>query len=231
MGFFVYNRFPERESGFFMAKIDAAENIQAVIEQNKKDALDALQHLYAKPCQQMALFEEFAACKETPNKHHKNTLGFTLQDESYARFRALGYSQVESWRMAHPQSHASRETMYGKACRVEKKDKIQARILFWKEKISQECLMSTTELFARITEIARERGKEQLEALKMIGNIHGVFKAEKGLPGSKDNPLVVQRVDFSAVEEENKAPKKIRFTGECITADVTDFGAQEITGG
>ena len=231
MGFFIYTASPKGRAVFFMSKINAAENMQAVIEQNKKDAQQALQHLYSQPCAQMQLFEEFAALSEKPNKHSKNSLGFTLQDESYARFRALGYSQVESWRMAHPQSGASRETMYGKACRVEKKDKIQARILFWKEKISQECLMSTTELFARITELARERGKEQLEALKMIGNIHGVFKAEKGLPGSKDNPLVVQRVDFSAVEEENKAPKKIGFTGECITADVTDFGAQEITGG
>lgn len=177
-----------------MDKIQLVENFGKVVEQNEKDAQEALRHVYAAVRTQPSLFEEYA---EQKPYLRRNNEGYTLADETYARLRACGYKQVDAWRMSHPASKANISTMYSKASILEKKDKIRTRISFWKNKISQECLMSTTELFARITEIARERGKEQLDALKLIGQIHGVFKAEKDLPGSADNPLVVKSINYA----------------------------------
>lgn len=183
-----------------MAKTDAADNLRAVAEQNERDAKNALQSVYARMPVQTQLFEAWAEQKPVLRKTH----GYTLADETYARLRASGYNQTESWRLSHPKSAASLSTCYSKASRLEKQDKIQARIKYWKERIASECLMSTTELFARLSEMARKGGKDAKGALELIGKIHGVFNADKGLPGGADNPLVVQVIDFRAGAQERE---------------------------
>ncbi len=178
--------------------MDEKNNLQEVIAQNEREAREALSHLYGQSSVQMQLFEEWAENKPKGPARRKNPQGLTLAEETYCRLRACGYTRTDSWRKAHPQSTAADSTIWPKASRLDKQDKVQARIEYWKRKITDEALMGTTELFARLTETARARGKDSLDALKLIGQIHGVFKAEKDLPGSASNPLVVQCVDFAA---------------------------------
>lgn len=174
------------------------ENLQDVIAQNERQARAALERGFGQSPAQLQLFEAFCEEKASRKKNHKNEHGYTLAEEAYARFRACGHNRTESWKLAHPQSAASDATAWSKASRLDKEDKIQARILFWQEKMAAECLMSTTELFALLTKTARGEGKDAIRAQELIGKIHGVFQAEKGLPGSQGNPLVVQCVDFVA---------------------------------
>lgn len=185
------------------------DNLEKVIAQNEKEAQEALAHPYGQSSVQLQLFEEFSACTAAEKKNPKNKYGCTLTEETYARFRACGYNQTDSWKKAHPTTLATNNTIYSKASRLEKQDKIQARIAVWKEKILAEALMSKTEFYQRVTEWARKGGKEGLDALKMIGQILGEFKAEKGLPGSSEEPLVV-----TFLEEEKPATKVDGFKGE-----------------
>ncbi|WP_178337434.1 hypothetical protein [Candidatus Avelusimicrobium facis] len=173
------------------------DNLQAVLAQNEKEALQALCRPYGQSSVQLQLFEEWAEQTAQAKTQPKNTYGLTLAEETYCRLRASGYNRTDAWRKAHPKSHASEKTVWPKASRLDKKDKVQARIAYWKEKLLGEALMSTTELFARLTEMARAGGKDAKGALELIGKIHGVFKAEKDLPGSAGNPLRVECIDFA----------------------------------
>ena len=172
------------------------QNLQAVLEKNREEAQQAMQRLYAPAPVQPSLFEDIPL-KTLFNPKAKTSAGLTAQADAYARFRALGYSRSASWRMSHLDSAAQPPTVWSKASRLEKQDRVQARILFWRERIEKECLMSTTELFARLSEMARSGGKDAKGALELIGRIHGVFQAERGLPGGADNPLTVQCVNFN----------------------------------
>lgn len=174
-----------------------ALNLQAVLEKNRQEAQQAMQRLYAPAPVQPSLFEDIPF-KTLFNPKAKTAAGLSAQADAYARFRALGYNQTASWRMSHLDSACAPQTVWSKASRLEKQDKVRARIELWRRRIEQECLMSTTELFARLSEMARSGGKDAKGALELIGRIHGVFKAEKDLPGSAGNPLTVQCVDFTA---------------------------------
>lgn len=168
-------------------------NFKALIAKHEQEAKEALERPYGSSSVQLQLFEQYADCSAAAKSNSKrNSYGCTLAEETYARFRAVGYNKTDSWRKSHPFSTASDSTIWSKASKLDKLDKVQARIAFWKEKILSEALMSQTEFYQRVTNLARQPAKEGgIEGLKMIGQIRGEFKADKGLPGSADTPLVI----------------------------------------
>jgi len=184
-----------------------------------REALTALQRPYAAPCAQLQLFDGF----EEQKAERKGKQKWNFQDEMLAQFLARGYSQTEAYRLSHPEAKTQNlKTLYPNASRACKRSNIVARVEHIRKELEERALMSTTEYFSILNEMARGSSKDggKAAALKMIGQIKGVFQAEKGLPGSPSAPIVV-RFEGEEPEEAPRAKEKARdsgrdgFNGKC----------------
>lgn len=167
-----------------------------------KDLEKRLSQPYAQQNVQLQLFDGFFA--ET-QKSVQNKQKWDFQDEMLAQLLARGYSQLEAYKLSHKDVKTNNPaTLYPNASRACNRSKVQARVEAIKRELEDKALMSTTEYFSILNNIARNPSKDAqtLAALKMIGQIKGVFQAEKGLPGSDSAPLVVA---FAAPKQEDKA--------------------------
>jgi len=145
---------------------------------------------YGSPCVQLQLFSDF--CEVKAARKGKNKWNF--EDELLAQLLARGYSRLEAYKLSHKDSKtANLNTLYPNASRACNRSNVLARVEDIKRTLQDRALMSTTEYFSILNDIARKPSKngDRTAALKMIGQIKGVFQAEKGLPGSAGEPLVL----------------------------------------
>lgn len=186
-----------------MAKKGQQAVDNTVFEKITQETKNLLSAALPKPDKQLWLFEEFAqANEELAAKNPKTKDGLTLSQEIFARLVAAGHSQTEAYLKAYPACKTTNlNTVYSKASHLAKQDKVGARIASLKEKIISEALMSPTELYQRLTEMARNGGKVEirLKAAELIGKIHGVFQPDKETSVNVNPAFVVQTVDFSKV--------------------------------
>lgn len=186
-----------------MAKKGQQAVDNTVFEKITQETKNLLAAALPKPDKQLWLFDEFAqANEELAAKNPKTKDGLTLSQEIFARLVAAGYSQTEAYLKAYPACKTSNlNTVYSKASHLAKQDKVGARIASLKEKIISEALMTPTELYQRLTEMARNGGKVEirLKAAELIGKIYGVFQPDKETSVSVSPAIVVQTVDFSKV--------------------------------
>lgn len=176
---------------------------EAVFEKIEQETKNLLAKAVPAPDKQLLLFEEFAQANEQiAQKNPKTKDGLTFAQEIFSRLVAAGHSQTEAYLKAYPACKTSNlNTVYSKASHLAKLDKVGARISALKEKAVKEALMPTTELYQRLTEMARNGGKVEirLKAAELIGKIHGVFQPDKETSVNVSPSLIVQTVDFSKV--------------------------------
>lgn len=186
-----------------MAKKGQPSVDNTVFEKITQETKNLLAAALPQPDKQLLLFEEFAQANEQiAQKNPKTKDGLTFAQEIFARLVAAGHSQTEAYLKAYPACKTSNlNTVYSKASHLAKLDKVGARISALKEKAVKEALMPTTELYQRLTEMARNGGKVEirLKAAELIGKIHGVFQPDKETSVNVSPSLIVQTVDFSKV--------------------------------
>lgn len=156
-----------------------------------REAFDMLSRPYGAPCAQLQLFDGFH--EQKPERKGKNKWDF--QDEILAQALARGYCKTEAYRISHPEAKTQNlNTLYPNASRACGRSKVIARVEEIKKELEAKALMSTAEFFSILNDLARNPSKngERSAALKMIGQIKGVFQAEKGLPGADGTPLIVR---------------------------------------
>ena len=179
----------------------AADN--AVFEKITQETKNLLAKAVPAPDKQLLLFEEFAQANEQiAQKNPKTKDGLTFAQEIFSRLVAAGHSQTEAYLKAYPACKTTNlNTVYSKASHLAKLDKVGARISALKEKTIKEALMPTTELYQRLTEMARNGGKAEirLKAAELIGKIYGVFQPDKETSVIVSPSLMLQTVDFSKV--------------------------------
>ena len=166
------------------------------MQQMQQEAEKMLSTAIATPNKQLCLFEEWADWNdEQKAKNPKTKDGLTLQQELFARYWAAGWTKTEAYRAAYPDCKTENlNTVYPKASRLSKMGKVRARKEAFQKQLADTALMSPTEVFQRLTFIARGMGKDALDALKQIAQIHGLFKQDVN-PNSQQ--VIVQRIDFS----------------------------------
>lgn len=177
-----------------------AKPVQAtVFEQIEQHTKELLSAAVPQPNKQLCLFEDWADWNASQtSKNPKTPAGLTLAQEIFAQLVAAGYTKTEAYRHAYPNCKTENlNTVYPKACRLAKQGNIGARIEAVRKQLVDNALMSPTEFFQRITKIARGEGKDALDALKQIGQIHGLFKPEKEISVSAGPSFIVQTVDYS----------------------------------
>lgn len=176
-----------------MAQKPVADNLPQVISEVQQSALDLLATPAPKANPQMCLFEELADWNEHyQRKHPKNKAGLTVNQEVFARLVAAGLTKTESYLQAYPNCKTENlATVYPKASRLAKEDKVRARIEAVKKDIAERALMPTTEYFSHLNDEIRKGGKEKGVALKLVAQIKGLLQAEKGQPGSAEAPFVI----------------------------------------
>jgi len=203
-----------------MAKKGVAVN-EAVIEKIEQETKNLLAAAVPEPDKQLCLFEDWAdwnANQAQKAKNPKNYAGLTLAQEIFAKLVAAGYTKTEAYRAAYPGCKTDNlNTLYPKASRLAKEGKVRARIEALQKQVADNALMSPTEFFQRLTKIARGTGKDALDALKQIGQIHGLFKPEKETSVNIGPALVVQTVDYSNAEPSSTGEK---VTGTPQTGEV-----------
>ncbi|WP_176777454.1 hypothetical protein [Candidatus Avelusimicrobium faecicola] len=168
-------------------QMDPLEQLTTALDGEMKRLLAAP---YGSPCVQLQLFSDF--CEVKAARKGKNKWNF--EDELLAQFLARGYSRLEAYKFSHKDSKtANLNTLYPNASRACNRSNVLARVEEIKRELQARALMSTTEYFSILNDIARKPSKngDRTAALKMIGQIKGVFQAEKGLPGSAGEPLVL----------------------------------------
>nr|DAW47425.1 MAG TPA: Terminase small subunit [Caudoviricetes sp.] len=168
-------------------QMDPLEQLTTALDGEMKRLLAAP---YGSPCVQLQLFSDF--CEVKAARKGKNKWNF--EDELLAQFLARGYSRLEAYKLSHKDSKtANLNTLYPNASRACNRSNVLARVEEIKRELQARALMSTTEYFSILNDIARKPSKngDRTAALKMIGQIKGVFQAEKGLPGSACEPLVL----------------------------------------
>ena len=167
--------------------MDPLEQLTTALDGEMKRLLAAP---YGSPCVQLQLFSDF--CEVKAARKGKNKWNF--EDELLAQLLARGYSRLEAYKLSHKDSKtANLNTLYPNASRACNRSNVLARVEEIKRELQARALMSTTEYFSILNDIARKPSKngDRTAALKMIGQIKGVFQAEKGLPGSAGEPLVL----------------------------------------
>lgn len=145
---------------------------------------------YAAPSVQLQLFSDFCEVKAT----RKGKTKWNFEDELLAQLLARGYSRLEAYKLSHKDAKTQNlKTLYPNASRACNRSNVLARVEDIKRTLQDRALMSTTEYFSILNDIARKPSKngDRAAALKMIGQIKGVFQAEKGLPGTAGEPLVL----------------------------------------
>lgn len=145
---------------------------------------------YAAPSVQLQLFSDFCEVKAT----RKGKTKWNFEDEILAQLLARGYSRLEAYKLSHKDAKTQNlKTLYPNASRACNRSNVLARVEDIKRTLQDRALMSTTEYFSILNDIARKPSKngDRAAALKMIGQIKGVFQAEKGLPGTAGEPLVL----------------------------------------
>ncbi|MCI7536577.1 MAG: hypothetical protein SOT02_00495 [Elusimicrobiaceae bacterium] len=168
-------------------QMDPLEQLTTALDGEMKRLLAAP---YGSPCVQLQLFSDF--CEVKAARKGKNKWNF--EDELLAQLLARGYSRLEAYKLSHKDSKtANLNTLYPNASRACNRSNVLARVEEIKRELQARALMSTTEYFSILNDIARKPSKnwDRTAALKMIGQIKGVFQAEKGLPGSAGEPLVL----------------------------------------
>lgn len=168
-------------------QMDPLEQLTTALDGEMKRLLAAP---YGSPCVQLQLFSDF--CEVKAARKGKNKWNF--EDELLAQLLARGYSRLEAYKLSHKDSKtANLNTLYPNASRACNRSNVLARVEEIKRELQARALMSTTEYFSILNDIARKPSKngDRTAALKMIGQIKGVFHAEKGLPGSAGEPLVL----------------------------------------
>lgn len=168
--------------------MDKTENLEELRETVSQEAFALLERPYAAPSVQLELFEGFL--QQKPARTGKKKWDF--QDELLAQFLARGYTQIQAYKLSHPEVKTQNlETLYPNASRACNRSKVIARVEAIKKELEARALMSTTEYFFILNEMARGSSKDKAAAVKMIGQVKGLFQAEKGLPGTQDAPLVI----------------------------------------
>nr|DAR33093.1 MAG TPA: Terminase small subunit [Caudoviricetes sp.] len=195
---------------------------EAVFEKIEQETKNLLAKAVPAPDKQLCLFEGWAdwnakqAAKTAKNP--RSAAGLTLAQEIFANLVAAGYTKTEAYRAAYPGCKTDNlNTIYPKASRLAKEGKIRARIDALQKEVAEKALMSPTEFFQRLTNIARGTGKDALDALKQIGQIRGLFKPEKETSVNIGPALVVQTVDYANAEASSTGEKA---TGTPQTGEV-----------
>lgn len=145
---------------------------------------------YAAPSVQLQLFSDFCEVKATRKGKNK----WNFEDELLAQLLARGYSRLEAYKRSHKDAKTQNlKTLYPNASRACNRSNVLARVEDIKRTLQDRALMSTTEYYSILNNMARTPSKngDRAAALKMIGQIKGVFQAEKGLPGTAGEPLVL----------------------------------------
>lgn len=170
-----------------------SEDLQELYETIDNEAKAMLGKAYTEPALQLSLFEDFVDQKLKPKKLQN---GLTWQQEIMAQYLARGYTKIDAYTLSHPNSKTENlNTLYPKASKAANVDKVRTRVDQIKEELERKALMSTTEFYARLTAHARSMDKGALDALKMIGQIKGVFNADKDSRGTAGEPLTIRVID------------------------------------
>ena len=170
---------------------------QDFLQQMQQEAEKMLSAATATPNKQLCLFEEWADWndQQKTSKKTQNADGLTIQQELFARLWAAGWTKTEAYRAAYPNCKTENlNTLYPKASRLSKLGKVRARKDAFQKQLADSALMSPTEVYQRLTFIARGMGKDALDALTKIAQIHGLFKQDTN-PNSQQ--IIVQRIDFA----------------------------------
>jgi len=107
----------------------------------------------------------------------------TRNEEGYVQSRLQGISQRQSYKDNYKCAKASDKNIDERACRLEKKPKVKARLdeLMGKvmKKAEEEGLLSATDVLRKINELILRNEKKDdkvaLEALKTYGKHHKLF--------------------------------------------------------
>lgn len=176
-----------------MAKKAAENKLPDVLEEVQQEALDLLAAPVPEADKQLCLFEDWADWnRQYIKKNPKNKDGLTLHQEVFARLCAAQLSKTQAYRLAFPNCKTEKlTTIYPKASRLAKEDKVRARILALEKQIADSALMSTTEYYGHLNDEIRKGGKDKGAALKIVAQIKGLLQADKGQPGSAEAPFVI----------------------------------------
>lgn len=192
---------------------------------------------YAAPSVQLQLFSDFCEVKAT----RKGKTKWNFEDELLAQLLARGYSRLEAYKLSHKDAKTQNlKTLYPNASRACNRSNVLARVEDIKRTLQDRALMSTTEYFSILNNIARTPSKngDRAAALKMIGQIKGVFQAEKGLPGTAGEPLVLAWPTAPAPKDyegtrRTKSQNHFGKANDMVPADGTrnrDFNSGEFCG-
>ena len=168
---------------------------------------------YAAPSVQLQLFSDFCEVKAT----RKGKTKWNFEDELLAQLLARGYSRLEAYKLSHKDAKTQNlKTLYPNASRACNRSNVLARVEDIKRTLQDRALMSTTEYFSILNDIARKPSKngDRAAALKMIGQIKGVFQAEKGLPGTAGEPLVLAWPTAPAPKD-HKGTRRVESQSSC----------------
>lgn len=109
----------------------------------------------------------------------KNKYGLTDSQERYCQLRAQGTPRKQAYKQAVAQdpnmSDASALTL---SSRMERLEKIQARLAMLREQAEAQAMMSTADIQAKLTEIATDENQPvaaQLKAMDQLAKIQGAY--------------------------------------------------------
>lgn len=180
-----------------------SQNILSSAERQKQDRVnDALALLSGGPQKprQLYLFEELHdynnLLKKQALQKQKTDKGLSFKQEAAARLLACGLSKTETYLLTHPESgKENKKSLWVRACKFCNQDKVLLRVEDIKAKYSEEALMSVTDAYKGLSELARNAVKEEVRRASYVDilKIHGVFKDEVKVSGSVN--LIFEKED------------------------------------
>lgn len=127
---------------------------------------------------QLQLFEDFKEIFPSAKVKSDDCKMYRFALELFA-----GKSGVEAYRAAYDSKTENVNTQYVAASRLKKHPKVKLILTTLQERAEEKALMDTTELYAGISDLARNGAKAELRlaAYREIGKILGVYKQPDGV--------------------------------------------------
>ncbi len=157
------------------------KNISFITDNELLDGLDKAARdarTHKKPAEQLQLFEDFKSFFPAAKAKADDFKMYRFALELFN-----GKSGVEAYRAAYDTKTDNVNTQYVAASRLKKNPKVRLILKTLTERAEEQALMPTTELFATITQMARNGAKDELRlaACREIAKIHGVYEQADGL--------------------------------------------------
>lgn len=155
-------------------------------------------------------------------KSGENQYGLTDQHEAYCQLRAQGVARTDAYRQAVSTTpdlsdNSARVLSY----RLERLDKIRARLAMLQEQAEAQALMTTQDIQAKLTEIATDEDQPvaaQLKAMDQLAKIQGAYETK------------IELTTTITLSDKEAAAKALIEDALGLTARVTDTDATDASG-